>query len=47
MDTLCTVYKIEIVPDKAKMMTNNNVDFQRNLKIKGQRLKEFKSFKYL
>ena len=38
---------MEIGPDKTKVMTNNPNDFQREIKIKGQRLKEVKNFKYL
>ena len=32
-----TRYKMEIGPDKTKVMTNNPNDFQREIKIKGQR----------
>ena len=37
---------MEIVLDKTKVMTNTN-DFQREIKIKGQRLEEVENFKYL
>ena len=40
-------YKMEIGPDKTKMMTNNPNGFQREIKIKGQRLEEVDNFKYL
>ena len=42
-----TKYKMEIGPDKIKMMTNNKNGFQREIKIKGQRLEEVGNFKYL
>ena len=38
---------MEIGPDKTKMMTNNPNGFQREIKIKGQRLEEVEHFKYL
>ena len=38
---------MEIGPDKTKVMTNNPTGFQREIKIKGQRLKEVENFKYL
>ena len=47
LDTTTTRYKMEIGPDKTKVMTNNPNDFQREIKIKGQRLKEVENFKYL
>ena len=40
LDTTTTRYKMEIGPDKTKVMTNNPNGFQREIKIKGQRLKE-------
>ena len=36
-----------IGPDKTKVMTNNPNSFQREIKIKGQRLEEVENFKYL
>ena len=42
-----TRYKMEIGPDKTKVMTNNPNGFQREIKIKGQRLKEVENFTYL
>ena len=45
--TTTTRYKIEIGPDKTKVMTNNPNGFQREIKIKGQRLEEVENFKYL
>ena len=47
LDRTTTRYKIEIGPDKTKMMTNNPNGFQREIKIKGQRLEEVENFKYL
>ena len=47
LDTTTTRYKMEISPDKTKVMTNNSNGFQREIKIKGQRLEEVESFKYL
>ena len=47
LDTTTTRYKMEIGPDKTKVMTNNPNGFQRDIKIKGQRLEEVESFKYL
>ena len=38
---------MEISPDKTKVMTNNPNGFQREIKIKGQRLEEVENFKYL
>ena len=47
LDTTTTRYKMEIGPDTTKVMTNNPNGFQRENKIKGQRLEEVKNFKYL
>ena len=47
LDTTTTRYKMEIGPDKTKVMTNNPNGFQREIKIKGQRLEEVENFKYL
>ena len=47
LDTTTTMYKMEIGPDKIKVMTNNPNGFQRQIKIKGQRLEEVENFKYL
>ena len=46
LDRTTTRYKMEIGPDKTKMMTNNPNGFQREIKIKGQRLEEVEN-KYL
>ena len=47
LDTTTTMYKLEIGPDKTKvMMTNNPNGFQREIKIKDQRLEEVQNFKY-
>ena len=47
LDRTITRYKMEIGPDKTKVMTNNSDGFQREIKIKGQRLEEVENFKYL
>ena len=46
-DTATKRYKMEIGPDKTKVMTNNSNGFHREIKIKGQRLEEVENFKYL
>ena len=38
---------MEIGSDKTKVMTNNSNSFQREIKIKGQRLEEVENLKYL
>ena len=45
LDTTTTRYKMEIGPDKTTVMTHNPNDFQREIKIKGQRLEESENFK--
>ena len=47
LDRTTTRYRMEISPDKTKVMTNNPNGFQREIKIKGQRLEEVEKFKYL
>ena len=47
LDRTTKRYKMEIDPDKTKVMTNNPNGFQREIKIKDQRLKEVENFKYL
>ena len=47
LDRTTTRYKMEISPDKTKVMTDNSNGFQREIKIKGQRLEEVENFKYL
>ena len=47
LDRTTTRYKMEIGPDKTNLMTNNPNGFQREIKIKGQRLEEVENFKYL
>ena len=47
LDTTTTRYKMEIGPDKTKVMTNNPNGFQREINIKGQRLEEVENFKHL
>ena len=44
LDRNTTRYKMEIGPDKTKVMTNNPNGFQREIKIKGQRLEEMENF---
>ena len=46
LDRTTTRYKMEIGPDKTKVMTNNPNGFQREIKINGQRLEEVENFKY-
>ena len=46
LDRTTTRYKMEIGPEKTKVMTNNPNGFQREIKIKGQRLEEVENFKY-
>ena len=45
LDRTITRYKMEFGPDKTKVMTNNPNGFQREIKIKGQKL-EVENFKY-
>ena len=45
--TTTTRYKIEIGPDKTKVMTNNTNDSQRDIKITDQRLEVVENFRYL
>ena len=47
LDRTTTRYKMEIGPDKTKVMTNNPNGFQREIKIKGQGLGEVENLKYL
>ena len=47
LDRTTTRYKMEIGPDKTKVMTKNPKGYQREIKIKGQRLEEVENFKYL
>ena len=47
LDRTTTRYKMEIGPGKTKVMINNPNGFQREIKIKGQRLEEVENFKYL
>ena len=44
---LMSWYKIEIGPDNTKVMINNPNCFQREIKIKSQRLEAVENFKYL
>ena len=47
-DTTTTRYKLEIGPDKTNVLTNNPNGFQREIKIKGQRLEKMvENLKYL
>ena len=47
LDTITTKYKMGIGPDKTTVMTNNPNGFQREIKIKGQRLEAVGNVKYL
>ena len=47
LDRTTRRYKMEIGPDKTEVMTNKPNGFQREIKIKGQRLDEVENFKYL
>ena len=47
LDRTSIRYKMESSPDKTKVMTNNPNGFQREIKIKGQRLEEVENFKCL
>ena len=40
LDRTTTMYKMEVGPDKTKVMTNNPNGFQREININGQRLEE-------
>ena len=46
LDTTTTRYKMEISPGKTKVMTNNPNGYQREIKMKGQRLEAVENFKY-
>ena len=46
-DTTISRNKMEIGPDKTKVITKNPNGFQREIKIKGQRLEAVENFKYL
>ena len=46
LDRTTTRYKMEIGPDKTKVMTNNPNGFQREIKIKGQWLEEVENFNF-
>ena len=47
LDRTTTSYKMEIGPYKTKVMAKNPNGFQREIKIKRQRLKEVENFKFL
>ena len=47
LDRTTTRYKLEIGSDKTKVMTSKPNGFQREIKIKGQRLEDVEIFKYL
>ena len=46
-DTTITRCKMEISPNKTNMTTNNPNGFQREIKVKGQRLEEVENIKCL
>ena len=47
LDKTCTRHKMEISAGKTKLMTNSANGFQREIKVKGQKLGTVTSFKYL
>ena len=47
LDRTTTRYKMEIGPDKIKVMTNIPNGFQREIKIIGQRIEKVENFNYL
>ena len=47
LDRTTTRYKMEMGPDQTKVMTNNPNGFQREIKIKCQKIEEAENFKYL
>ena len=47
VDTACTIYKMEPGHDKTNIMVNIPDGFQRVIKMRGRRLEDVKSFKYL
>ena len=47
LDKTCTRYKMEISAEKTKLMTNSANGFQREIKVKGQKLGNVTSFRYL
>ena len=46
LDRITTRHKMEIGPDKTKVMTNNPNGLQREIKINGQRVEEVENFKF-
>ena len=42
-----TAYRMEISPEKTKLMTNNSSGINTEIKVNGQKLKTVTSFKYL
>ena len=46
-DTTTTRYKMDICPDKTKVITNSPNGFQREIKIKGQKLEAVENSEYL
>ncbi|WP_419585556.1 hypothetical protein, partial [Thiolapillus sp.] len=47
LDKTSTAYGMEICAEKAKLMTNNTSGINTEIKVNGQRLETFTSFKYL
>ena len=47
LDKTCTRYKMEIIAEETKLMTNNADGIQREIKVKGQKLDTLTSYKYL
>ena len=46
LDKTCTLYKMEISPEKTKLMTNSTNGIQREIKVKGQKLATVTSFNF-
>ena len=47
LDKTCTRYKIEIRAEKTKLMTNSAISIHREIQVKGHKLGNVRSFKYL
>ena len=47
LDKASTAYGMEISAEKTKLMTNNTIGINTEIKVNGQKLKTVTSFKYL
>ena len=47
LDKTCTRYKMKMSAEKTELLTNNANGIQREIKVKGQKLGNVTSFKYL